>query len=217
MDKSPPNCGKSQRVCRSAVAQLNATHQVATRGASRHWLPTSLGIAPRRPTARNLGRKRKPWPASSESRPNPSRHPTPWDARSHRGFRVPSEERMPDPTLRFAAGSPERPNSGVWRLWSHGSDAYLAARITAHLFKLSMHKSGDWISAFTSQSGVIVDKETRSRRHRTWSRPPEFTRAGCKAQRSGSPGSSGAASSNPSGSRHHPTRCGFLARRGSGS
>jgi hypothetical protein len=81
---------------------------------------------------------------------------------------------MPDPTLRFAAGSPERPNSGVWRLWSHGSDTYLAARITAHLFKLSMQKSGQWISAFTSQSGA-VDKGTGSRRHRTWTRPPEFT------------------------------------------
>src|SRR5215204_3325730 len=82
---------------------------------------------------------------------------------------------MPDPTLRFAAGSPKRPNSGVWRLWTHGSDTYLAARIAAHLFKLSMHKSGQWISAFTSQSGVVVDKETGSRRHRTWTRPLEFT------------------------------------------
>ena len=91
---------------------------------------------------------------------------------------------MPDPTLRFAAGSPERPNSGVWRLWTHGSDTHLAARIAAHLSKLSMHKSGQWISAFTSQSGVVVDKETGSRRHRTWTRPPEFPRAGCKALRS---------------------------------
>jgi hypothetical protein len=79
---------------------------------------------------------------------------------------------MPDPTLRFAAGSPERPNSGTWRLWTHRSDTYLAARITAHLFKLSMHESGEWISAFTTQSGAVLD--TGSRRHRTWTRPPEF-------------------------------------------
>ena len=71
---------------------------------------------------------------------------------------------MPDPTLCFAAGSPKRPNSGVWRLWTHGPDTYLAARVAAHLFKLSMHKSGQWISAFTSQSGVVVGKETGSRR-----------------------------------------------------
>jgi len=32
------------------------------------------------------------------------------------------------PNARFAAGSPERPNPGVWRLWSHGSATYLAAR-----------------------------------------------------------------------------------------
>ena len=81
---------------------------------------------------------------------------------------------MPDPALRFAAGSPKRPNSGVWRLWTRGSDTYLAVRIAAHVFKLSMHKSGQWISAFTSQSGV-VDPATASRRHRTWTRPPEFT------------------------------------------
>jgi hypothetical protein len=81
---------------------------------------------------------------------------------------------MPDPALRFAAGSSERPNSGVWRLWTRGSDTYLAVRIAVHVFKLSMHKSGQWISAFTSQSGV-VDPATGSRRHHTWTRPPEFT------------------------------------------
>ena len=43
-------------------------------------------------------------------------------------------------------------------------EPYLAARFTAHLFKLSMHKRGQWISAFTSQSGA-VDTETGSRRH----------------------------------------------------
>jgi hypothetical protein len=81
---------------------------------------------------------------------------------------------MPDPTLRFAAGSPERPNSATWRLWSHRSDTYLAARTLAHLFKFSMHESGKWIWASTSQSG-IVDKETGLRHRRTWTRPPEFT------------------------------------------
>jgi hypothetical protein len=81
---------------------------------------------------------------------------------------------MRDPTLRFAAGSPERPYSGVWRLWVHGSDVYLAARDVAHLFKFSLHKTGEWISAFTSQSGVVSTK-SGSRRHFTWTRPPEFT------------------------------------------
>src|SRR5215218_974411 len=87
-----------------------------------------------------------------------------WDARSRQELPSSVEGLMPDPTLCFAAGSPKRPNSGVWRLWTHGPDTYLAARVAAHLFKLSMHKSGQWISAFTSQSGVVVGKETGSRR-----------------------------------------------------
>jgi hypothetical protein len=40
--------------------------------------------------------------------------------------------------------------------------------------KLSMHESGEWISAFTKQSGVIIE-QTGSRRHKTWTRPQEFT------------------------------------------
>jgi hypothetical protein len=91
---------------------------------------------------------------------------------------------MPDPTLRFAAGSPERPNSGVWRLWSHGSDTYLAARIAAHLFKLSMHKSGQWISAFTSQSGVVVTRRLGRVGTARGLALPSSPRAGCKALRS---------------------------------
>jgi hypothetical protein len=80
---------------------------------------------------------------------------------------------MPDPTLRFAAGSPERRFSSVWRLWVHGSDVYLGARILLRMFKFSMHQSGQWISAFTSESGAMLD--TGSRRHKTWLRPAEFT------------------------------------------
>lgn len=82
---------------------------------------------------------------------------------------------MSDPTLRFAAGSPERRFSSVWRLWVHGSDAYLGARTLLRWLKLSMHQTGpdQWISAFTSESGAVLN-ETGSRRHRTWTRPPEF-------------------------------------------
>lgn len=80
---------------------------------------------------------------------------------------------MPDPTVRFAAGSAERIRSSVWRLWVHGSDVYLAARIMARTFKLSLHESGKWVSAFTEQSGVVLS-ETGYRRHREWQRPSEF-------------------------------------------
>lgn len=80
---------------------------------------------------------------------------------------------MSDPTVRFAVGTSEKRYSSVWRLWTHGADAYLGARTSLGLFKLSMHKSGEWISAFTAQSG-IVDEQTGSRRHKTWRRPSEF-------------------------------------------
>ena len=80
---------------------------------------------------------------------------------------------MPDPTVRFAAGSVDRPRSSVWRLWVHGSDAYLGARVILGTFKLSLHQSGRWIAAFTEQSGVVIT-ETGTRRHKEWSRPPEF-------------------------------------------
>ena len=79
---------------------------------------------------------------------------------------------MPDPTFRFAAGSTEKPRSNVWRLWVHGSDIYLAVRMLAGTMNFSMHQSGNWISAFTEQSGVIL--ETGTRRHTQWQRPPEF-------------------------------------------
>jgi hypothetical protein len=83
-------------------------------------------------------------------------------------------ERLPNPTVRFAAGSPERAYSAVWRLWVHGSDAYLGARVVLGKFKLSIHESGEWIHALTSQSGAVF-QETGSRRSHTWQRPPEFT------------------------------------------
>ncbi|MGH2691112.1 MAG: hypothetical protein ACRDHM_01255 [Actinomycetota bacterium] len=80
---------------------------------------------------------------------------------------------MADPTVRFGAGTPDRPRSAVWRLWVHGSDAYLGARVLLGSIKLSIHESGQWISAFTEQSGAVI-KETGSRRHETWTRPAEF-------------------------------------------
>jgi hypothetical protein len=41
-------------------------------------------------------------------------------------------------------------------------------------FKVSMHQSGQWIAAFTRESGVMIE-ETGSRRQKTWHRPAEFT------------------------------------------
>jgi hypothetical protein len=60
------------------------------------------------------------------------------------------------------------------RFEAYGSDIYLAVRMFAGTMKFSMHKTGEWVSAFTEQSGVVLP-ETGSRRHTEWQRPPEFT------------------------------------------
>jgi hypothetical protein len=78
-----------------------------------------------------------------------------------------------DPTIRFCAGSPERQYSAVWRIWAHRNDVYLGARSALGLFKLSLHESGKWITAFTSGSGAQFN-DTGNRRHHTWTRPGEF-------------------------------------------
>lgn len=76
-----------------------------------------------------------------------------------------------DATLRVALGSPTEPFSSVWRFWVNRSDVYIAARILAGLFKISLHESGVWVLAFTSESGAVFES---NRRGMTWRRPPEF-------------------------------------------
>jgi hypothetical protein len=84
---------------------------------------------------------------------------------------------VPDPTIRFAVGSEAEPFSSVWRLWAHNDEVYLSTRVMARTLKISLHSSGEWIAAFTEQSGVKIE-ETGSRRHRTWQRPAWMTPSG---------------------------------------
>lgn len=74
--------------------------------------------------------------------------------------------------IRFAVGEEGDQYTPVWRAWNNRSDVYLAARSTAGLLKLSLHESGQWMSAFTTQSGVTL--EQGGRRQATWHRPNEF-------------------------------------------
>lgn len=73
----------------------------------------------------------------------------------------------------FAAGTPERRCSTVWRLWSsrNSPDVYLASRSSAHIFKTSLHGSGVWTQSFTTQSGIAPDGNRRTNR---WDRPDPF-------------------------------------------
>ena len=84
---------------------------------------------------------------------------------------------MAEQTIRFASGPKACPSSSNWRLWVNGDDTYLASRQTARTLKLSLHASGTWISAFTSESKVQITDSISgrvSRRHTTWSRPAEL-------------------------------------------
>lgn len=55
-------------------------------------------------------------------------------------------------TLRFAVGERGR-RSSVWRVWANTTthDVYIASRTIAGIQKFSLHASGDWRYAFTSQ------------------------------------------------------------------
>lgn len=81
--------------------------------------------------------------------------------------------------VRFAVGNPAGAQSSIWRLWTSGkySDVYLAARTVAQDVKVSLHGSGNWRHAFTSEhmsgpSPHISPDEDRARSK--WQRPPEI-------------------------------------------
>lgn len=77
--------------------------------------------------------------------------------------------------LRFGAGPPPRPYSSVWLLWrqKRSDDLFLASRDVAGMFKMSMHQSGVWTAAWTTQSDIRVEG-SGNRRVDQWSRSPEF-------------------------------------------
>ncbi len=84
-----------------------------------------------------------------------------------------------DPVVRFAVGDPAGAQSSVWRLWTSGkhSDVYLAARTVAQDLKISLHESGNWRHAFTSEhlsgpSPFISPDQDRA--VSKWQRPPEM-------------------------------------------
>lgn len=74
--------------------------------------------------------------------------------------------------LRFAVGSAEDPGSGVWRVVADRNDVYIgSSRAAMGLFKLSLHDSGVWTLAATTQSAKTF--ENGNRRAKQWTRPLE--------------------------------------------
>lgn len=83
-------------------------------------------------------------------------------------------------TFRFAVGSTDGPRSGIWTLWtpSDSSEVYVAARQLAGSLKVSLHASGNWQAAFTTQFVDKLSRESKwsrgSRHVDKWRRPEEI-------------------------------------------
>ena len=67
----------------------------------------------------------------------------------------------PDPTIRFAVGTADGPQSLVWRLWVHGSDVYLMPR-AARRWKMSFHQSGHCHWAFATEQDLLASADDRA-------------------------------------------------------
>jgi hypothetical protein len=72
--------------------------------------------------------------------------------------------------IRFAAGQPTAPFSGVWRLIVNKDHVYLGpSKEAMRVFKISLHKSGVWVLAATQQSGGSF--QDGNRRAKQWRSP----------------------------------------------
>lgn len=75
-------------------------------------------------------------------------------------------------TLRFAVGTPQNPQSWIWRMWVQGDEVYLGARDTLTAFKVSLHKSNIWRIAFVAE--LEREDKDSNRVIIKWNRPEEF-------------------------------------------
>jgi hypothetical protein len=80
--------------------------------------------------------------------------------------------------LRFALGTATGPRSNVWTVFGskHADDVYVGARDELPTAKLSLHQSGKWRRALTSQSAIRQDLPADSDRVAIrWEVPEPFT------------------------------------------
>ncbi|GAB5906705.1 MULTISPECIES: hypothetical protein [Mycobacteroides] len=71
--------------------------------------------------------------------------------------------------IRLAVGEVGNQLSPTYRIWNNRNDVYLGDRTTAHFFKVSLHESGVWTVAATSDSGLEL--QPGNRRLKRWYRP----------------------------------------------
>ena len=76
--------------------------------------------------------------------------------------------------IRFAVGEEDWAFVRPWRIWTHGSDTYIAVRQMGGLVKMSLHDSGVWVLAWTRESAVTPGETGGNRRMMRWDRPEEF-------------------------------------------
>lgn len=74
--------------------------------------------------------------------------------------------------IRIVVGEKGDQVSPVWKIWNTKNDVYLSGKFAGGAFKISMHASGAWIVAATSESGIELTPGNR--RMKTWHRPKQF-------------------------------------------
>jgi hypothetical protein len=120
------------------------------------------------------------------------------DPRLCRSLRLPADRYTPDQsisratilfvrrelTCRFAVGRLEGPRGNVWRLWTRKSDVYISAWALTSVQKISLHESGRWRHAFTTEHvsrGSPFVASGADRVVEKWDRPPELASGVTKA------------------------------------
>jgi len=82
--------------------------------------------------------------------------------------------------VRFAVGRSDGPQSTIWRLWTQGSDVYLAPRAVARRWKISFHEGGRCHWGFESEDALTAAAEpaalaqSTSRFPDIWQMPAPF-------------------------------------------
>ena len=99
-------------------------------------------------------------------------------------------------------GEREGPRGNVWWLSTrkNKNDIYIGARAFADVMKISLHQSGIWRLAFTSEyvsKGSAVVSPSQDRAIDKWERPPEFMPGVTKAFEIVIPGSEVTAPKHP--------------------
>lgn len=71
--------------------------------------------------------------------------------------------------IRLAIGEVGNQLSPTYRIWNSRNDVYLGDRMTIQFYKVSLHETGVWTMAATSESGLEL--RPGNRRLKTWYRP----------------------------------------------